>query len=89
LAKGELDDAQYQFAAVLSEYKDDVPALLGMAAIEVGRRQYKNALRRYKQALRVLPSNMPAVRVCVCASAGRGRGLEGSGVGGLGGARSH
>ena len=61
LAKGEIDQAAYQFSAVLGEYEDDVPALLGMANIEYNRKNYKGALRRYKHALRVLPSNMPAV----------------------------
>ena len=61
LAKGEIDEAAYQFGAVLGEYEDDVPALLGMANIEYNRKNYKSALRRYKHALRVLPSNMPAV----------------------------
>ena len=58
-----LEQADAQFNFVLKQISDNIPALLGKAAICYNKKEYKEALVFYKRALRTNPNCPGAVRM--------------------------
>ncbi|KAK1327237.1 hypothetical protein QJS10_CPA01g01086 [Acorus calamus] len=63
LVKHDLAQAYGQFKIALDEVPNYVPALLGQACVEFHRKNYSDALKLYKTALRVFPNCPAAVRL--------------------------
>lgn len=63
LARNSLDDAHRHFKQVLGENPRSIPALLGMARIQIIRENYSQALTTYRQVLKLLPDCTPNPRI--------------------------
>lgn len=63
LLRGNFEVANYNFNEVLSRLPDNVPAMLGNAAIEFNRKEYHKALALYRRCLMLLEDPPVQVRL--------------------------